>query len=130
MKSRVWDKVQRKMFYSGYYITPGGEVLWRNDAKPKPDEYVLMFSVGFKDLNDKDVYGGDWIYGEIEYDLGGSAEQENIEIDSFEGVIMWTSTGFDVDTKGDGKPEVNLAALEEHCEVMGNIYENPELRPK
>lgn len=58
-KYRVWDIKEQKMYYDGFYITPDGKVVWRNDAEPEPDSYVLEQSVGKLDEDKKEIYEGD-----------------------------------------------------------------------
>lgn len=49
MQFRVWDKKEEKMYYEGFYVTPDGGLVWRNDALPDKDDYILMRSTGLKD---------------------------------------------------------------------------------
>ncbi len=129
-------RVDNGTWVTGYYVKFYGPATGRGDFIH--DVFGCVFEVipetvgqftTKKDHNGREIYEDDWVVGQIEYDLGGSPEQENIEIDTFEGVVMWhpDAAGFDVDTKGDGLPEVNLESLMDHIEIIGNIHENKEL---
>ena len=120
---RAWDKHRQKMFANDELIIWNGNV-YANDSKKLTcnnlkgwsiDDEYLMQSTGLKDKNGKEVFVGDIIkctrrclhevYIEKEY--GG------------------TYIG--------GMPAVYLKGLREgyawteHEEIIGNIYENPEL---
>ena len=122
-KFRAWDKHGKKMFANDELIIWNGNV-YANDSKKLTcnnlkgwsiDEEYLMQSTGLKDKNGKEVFVGDIIkctrgclhevYLEKEY--GG------------------TYIG--------GMPAIYLKGLRvgyawtEHEEIIGNIYENPEL---
>ena len=121
-KFRAWDITNKEMFKDTFAITESGQVVVveQSSVFVSPDyvfvdDLVVMQSTGLKDKNGKDVYIGDIIkctrgcphevYLEKEY--GG------------------TYIG--------GMPAVYLKGIEEGYawtgdeEIIGNIYENPEL---
>lgn len=72
-----------------------------------PDGYVLMEGIGLKDKNGKEIYGGDIVANEL-------------NPQGF--VIEWSNLGgftFFCDSE--------YGSLPENWEVIGNIYENPNL---
>ena len=73
-----------------------------------PNDVVLMQYTGYKDMKDREVYEGDIVRY---YD------------DIYE--VKWMWAGFYIHSLQDGFDE--LATNENFVEVIGNIYENPEL---
>mgnify|MGYP001145942186 CR=1 FL=1 len=117
IKFRAWDKERKKMFtgfsfediYSGYdesYIECEGE----NDfwSCPNWNTAVLMEYIGLKDKNGKEIYEGDIVkqhfYNSMWFDV-----IDKVEIDAIYGASLRTGT------------------KDSEWEVIGNIYENPEL---
>ena len=87
-------------------------------------DYVLMQSTGLKDKNGKEIFEGDILkidfkqprcspsIGAVvleEYKDGGGA---------FDGIHLgWRAAG------------ITLPDARDHCEIIGNVYENPNLLP-
>ena len=85
------------------------------------DEVVLMQSTGLKDKNGKEIFEGDVIA--IEVDDTGTPINARVFQNSKIGVLM-----FHVFEDNEDVPMVEL--LEDNSvafEIIGNIYENPEL---
>ena len=63
-KFRVWDKQERQMYFDGFYITPTGDLIWRNEFRQATDRYILIQFTGLKSDNGKgrDLYEGDSVY--------------------------------------------------------------------
>ena len=101
----------------------------------KQEEFVLMRYTGLKDKNGVEIYEGDVLY-----------KQQFKDIKDF-GVVFWRKGRYWVDWKvsqkgiknnkqqviGWGKPEYGLGEFPldvkrcQEYEIIGNIYENPEL---
>lgn len=121
-KYRAWDSVEKK-FVEHFFITDNGLIC--NMEKPTSDskllipieksELILMQSTGLVDKNGKEVFVGDIIKC-----TRGCLHEVYIEKE-----YGGTYCG--------GMPAVYLKDLREgyawteHEEIMGNIYENPEL---
>ena len=122
-KFRVWDKHGQKMFANDELIIWNGNV-YANDSKKLTcnnlkgwsiDDEYLMQSTGLKDKNGKEVFVGDIIkctrgcphevYLEKEYGGTYIGGMPAIYLKGLSGGYAWT----------------------EHEEIIGNIYENPEL---
>ena len=71
-----------------------------------PDRYILMQYTGLKDKNGKEIYEGD--------------------------ILKWDASEWGTEYNEAVKWDFGLLASREHdwpqfCEIIGNIYENPEL---
>ena len=89
-------------------------------------EVVLMQSTGLKDKNGVEIYEGD-IVQSTWYDVDNNPYKKKGEI-TFVGaqyVIVYDSQ-FDVET-GEITYDAHSLTYAEDAEVIGNIYENPEL---
>lgn len=138
LKFRAWD-TRKKIMYSAEEMgedqltlsVDGRGLINVNGVSTKSSTFLTwiipMQFTGLHDKEGKEIYEGDWVVQIFETDLGGSPEQENLEYDEFEGVVMWENCGFVIDTKGDGKPEVDLSKYAYHLEVLGNPHKNPDL---
>ena len=121
-KFRVWDKKEQKMYCKGFYITPDGKLLWRNDAEPKEDSYILEQSIGKKDKKGTEVFEGDIISAEYEDLLGeyhkvvGVVEMDNLAV-----MLDFPNQGISV-------PMVHFNTDDpDDFEIIGNIHNNYNL---
>lgn len=121
IKFRVWDKaLKRWAIYSladnklEFYVK--GAESWKIDQRSR--RFVLNQYIGLKDKNGKEIYEGDivkaisfarWI-GVVKY----SDENQAFIFD-------------DLDKKYRGKSTVFMNQFDDGFEILGNIYENPEL---
>ena len=117
-KFRAWDKETKTM--------NGMAEIYRNrnqeiELRPRDEDIILMQSTGLKDKNGKEIFEGDVIA--IEVDDTGTPINARIFQNSKIGVLM-----FHVFEDNEDVPMVEL--LEDNSvafEIIGNIYENPEL---
>lgn len=133
IKFRAWDKDEKEMLYfddmpDEVEITLDADGQFILLAEGRDDcvtgcqyyhiDYELMQFTGLKDANDKEIYEGDVCSIERYYDdIHGNEKTylDRFEVYFHEGVFA---------------REDNLDCLSgcsTHCEVIGNIYENPEL---
>ena len=84
------------------------------------DDYELMQFTGLKDKNGKEIYESDILKLQypLNYGYGGIHNKEIIVTISFESGCFWFT--------GEGYTDCNWHFYNEY-EVIGNIYENPEL---
>ena len=119
IKFRAWDKEQRKMWQTGlsspHLQFNNGEIFWLYDRGHKlqngiDKSIVLMQYTGLKDKNGKEIYEGDI----VKWDEGANISQ----------VVWWNEHGQFMlkDGVNDG---VGIGTMS--LELIGNIYENPEL---
>jgi len=124
IKFRAWDKERDRMildvgFVSDSWFSKGTCILHKDMALiHKKDYFELMQFTGLKDKNKKKIYEGD-----ILEDTG-----ENKSKIMGEGIIRYL-VKFEEGcfTLGNGIGLRNLTIYHNVLEVIGNIYENPEL---
>lgn len=122
IKFRAWDKEEEKMVPAIHIFINGTGVVWENqregfegtDDLNSTNKWEIMQFTGLEDVLGNDLYEGD-----ICRDEDGL------------GVIYWDKDCwmygfvlFDSSYKSDG---YMLREMADDCEVIGNIYENPEL---
>lgn len=122
IKFRVWDKT--RWLYQDEFIITDGECneLVMGGWKSRNDLLIQQYT-GLKDKNGVEIFEGDIIINHISYDksLGGQYETPV-------GVVKWISQKDKMDYSGWCAYPADLPWGEEkHTEVIGNIYENPEL---
>jgi len=115
IKFRAWDKRERKMYYDvqdEYDSTfPSFATLLNNDF------FEVMQSTCLKDKNGKEIYEGDIV--EIECGCGYKDKMP----------IEWNCNSYKLkQTWSHDFPDGELELCQlKRTEVIGNIYENPEL---
>lgn len=160
IKFRAWDKTDKQMAVPGHltvtlhlegdivvYIGDDGgkKGLWEHEIPEYQDRFVLMQYTGLKDKNGKEIYEGDivkqedsvreviWFSGTVGINGGEYADihtgfatkiifpEDYVEVGGIEGI----AEKYDFYNYGG-----NGGITTEDCEVIGNIYENPELLNK
>lgn len=127
IKFRAWDKSGDGMFaniHNGIDFDDGSHYPFNQFLNPFTDDshdWVVMQSTGLKDKNGKEVYEGDIVLCE---------RDERCPHE-----VIWAEDNGG--TFFGGMPGFNLSGLKRNCgsgyawsgdeEVIGNIYENPEL---
>ena len=126
IKFRCWDKENKEMlevqeldYADSYDGQPMVRTTMYNDYFDTED-MILMQYTGLKDKNGKEIYEGDIVHIPDDYEEYGFASGENYSIDFKDGRFR---------LKPKYKPNATGYDLEftEELEVIGNIYENPEL---
>jgi uncharacterized phage protein (TIGR01671 family) len=120
IKFRVWDYSDKKFTSVLQLPNPDvvGVVTWMN----YPAKYIYQQYTGLLDKNGKEIYEDDIIRWKD--DIGFSTKP--ILIDKY-GSVYWEdrNLSFCVDEKN-YKYKIALFTIKE-CEIIGNIFENPEL---
>jgi len=111
IKFRAWDD-REKMWVdlSNRAISEDGKVCFVEDQFLSLDEHfpILMQFIGLKDKNGKEIYEGDIVKNHNGYTK----------------FIEWEDGGFVVKSK----TRIDFCQdCADNCEVIGNIYENPNL---
>lgn len=120
-KYRMWDKETKSM--------NGMAEIYRNrnqeiELHPRDKNIILMQSTGLVDKNGKEIFDGDIVrttrfLGRAD-EIGGFYEYEK----DYVGVVKVLEGSWVIDT---GIVAVRLWSEIDESEVLGNIYENPEL---
>ena len=123
IKFRAWDKTNKKWLLGYDYENLGGfsltgecVILGEFASLFRPlsrlNEIEIMQFTGLEDKNGKEIYEGDIVRNEL-----FTEKQDDII-----GEIKWVGCGFwFVDSN------MNLFNIPSDIEIIGNIYENPEL---
>ena len=114
IKFRAWDKKEKQMIIPSFI---------KNDEK-EDEYYVLMQYTGLKDKNDKEIYEGDIVKSHEGYLM----------------TVIWQDNGFKLmfkfkrtyqgESYTETRKDISLNGSNDErwgCEVIGNIYKNPEL---
>ncbi|MEZ7593417.1 YopX family protein [Streptococcus sp. 27098_8_76] len=120
-KFRAWDTTNKEMFKDTFSITESGQVVVveQEDVMCPPDyvfvdNLVIMQSTGLKDKNGKEIFEGDIVK---------MAKDVYSEPTYYE-VVRHRGGAYRLESKQHG---CELWLRHTDCEVVGNIYENPEL---
>ena len=118
IKFRLWHKTS-KCFESCFMVNPQGLLLDPRASHPalslyNDDHYVLMQFTGLKDKNGKDIYEGDI----LSFQFDNPSANYKLAVEWKTGMTECCQSCFDgYETKDFDK-----------VKVIGNIYENPELK--
>ena len=120
---RAWTEEGKAMYYGVYPFKDGTLLLSYDgiafDEVPASD-FILMQSTGLKDKNSKEIYEGDI----VKYEAGCNTVTEEVVYDkNFAGFGVKDADANIIFTFGELAEDIDLSSIE----VIGNIYENPEL---
>lgn len=122
LKFRAWDKHEQKMFTNDELIIWNGNV-YANDSKKLTcnnlkgwsiDDEYLMQSTGLVDKNGKEIFEGDIV----------KMSKDVYSEPTYYEVVRHYGGAYRLESKQHG---CELWLRHTDCEVVGNIYENPEL---
>ena len=127
-KFRAWDVHEKKMFTNDQLIIWNGNVYANDNSKLNVDnlkgwnidEKYLMQSTGLFDKNGKEIFEGDI----VKYKAGCNTYTEEVAYDkNFGGFGVRDAKTDIIFTFGEVFEDIDINPLE----VIGNIYDNPEL---
>lgn len=123
IKFRIWDDKHSRFNYQDFsvkdnmfHIGSGGQSNMGNPVYSKP----MQQYTGLKDKNGKEVYEGDIVLQQMPWTHPESQRHSTVE---YIGCCFYM---VNPEEKTGGKA---YYVVNESCEVIGNIYENPELLP-
>lgn len=117
-KFRAWDKTKKRWFGGGYEtqlsIHPSGYPQWwsyKNGFENVSKLVEIVFSTGIKDVNRKEIFEGDiLISGDIKIKY----------------TVVWLDCGLRAKQISNSST-IGLIYWREKLEIIGNVFENPEL---
>lgn len=120
-KFRAWDSVKKEMFKDTFAITESGQVVVveQEFVTSTPDyvfvdHLIVMQSTGLKDKNGKEIFEGDIV----------KMAKDFYSEPAYYEVIRHRGGAYRLESNQHG---CELWLRHTNCEVIGNIYENPEL---
>ena len=122
-KFRAWTEEGKVMYYSVYPFKDDTLLLsydgFAFDEVPASD-FIVMQSTGLKDKSGKEIFEGDI----VKYEAGCNTVTEEVVYDkNFAGFGVRDADTDIIFTFGELAEDVDFSSLE----VIGNIYQNPEL---
>lgn len=132
IKFRAWDKKNKEMIYLEdslrlYYGSDVGHFLSIGQAEHSDyydgsiENFIPMLYTGLKDKNDKEIYEGDVVQFAVDV-LDDGTFGNNLKAEYFVlAKVIYKASAY----RYDWGPDAPIA--HSACEIIGNIYENPEL---
>jgi uncharacterized phage protein (TIGR01671 family) len=134
IKFRAWDRIEKKMIKDALLIGNiglGDGSVVANEEAQKGNELDWMQFTGLKDKAGTEIYEGDIVrilYTDWPSCTGcHESPQDHMKAIAKTKVVIWSVNGFYVSHKVDGYAESMEPGRHGFIEVIGNIYENPDL---
>lgn len=122
---RAYDKINKRMIgWDEILNSPGWQGAYYPFILKNEAHSEIMMSTGEKDHSDREVYEGDIIenpFG-VKMEICFGKHRAYCPADQ----CFMDNVGFYI--VAEGFPEMPLGSLNDYAEVVGNIYENPEMR--
>lgn len=118
IKFRAWDK-KEKRFLSEKEMTEIGGFYYSYGVDPDPEEFELVQFTGLLDRHGKEIWEGNIL--KVEY-VGD-------EPDTYIGDVVFEDSCWQMNVKKNKNHPEHQSPFSagDHIEIIGNIYENPEL---
>ena len=119
IKFRIFDKFLNCWKEKGSWMGNYDDFYFENLEEILNDkDYIVLQFTGLKDKNGKEIYEGDIIQLWVCEKLEGLIRE-----------VKW-ETGISEDGHYSSGFKIDEASDSDSCEIIGNIYENPELLPQ
>lgn len=148
-KFRLWDKVTKSMVYpfdtfkhnwKDYMMNLKGNVYYKGNYS---EDFDVMNYVNRKDKNNKEIYEGDIVLTGEHYYISDGSDGHSIDCRIHDGTKDFekyskdkkiyhviSEVKFDPNIDHCGFSPFTFSNKPISCQVIGNIYENPELKDK
>lgn len=114
IKFRAWNEAQEKMLNWYEFLNTNMENTF---IAPESTGLILMQYTGLKDKNGKEIYEGDIVEGRV-------GDEEGFDV---KGIVAYCQCGYYFITDKDDEVMIHIV---DDLEVIGNIYDNPDLLEK
>ena len=129
IKFRAWDSFNKRMVIDNESVLRG--LLFNVQSDGALDTLKFMQYTGLKDKNGREIYEGDIIYWEIDNGVGiesyAAIVQWSENNEKYKGIYKWIVLYIEDYLRGQFDALSTPASYNYELQVMGNIYENPEL---
>lgn len=124
MEYRVYDKKRKKFVNDEIYLNPNGELLkpnksflgWTKPTFVSENRYVYQKSIGLSDMNNKEIYVGDYVKAQV------ADDREIIGLVTFaEEISSYIILCFETDEFFTLGSEVS-----KFIKVIGNVFNEPK----
>lgn len=140
-KFKIWDKTEKKFLpldsktentdswisidNTGVYLVErdnARDVAFFTDIT---EDVIILQCTGLKDKNGKLIYEGDIV--SVKVKIQDSLYEDEYYFQNYKGGIIFEKGIIAIDVIDTTKHPISLYYHAKDCEVVGNIYENPEL---
>lgn len=119
MKYKLWCKNKNEWEKDSWLITSNGDVVWEKGGGIidycNMKNHILIRSTGIKDINEQEIFEGDILKCKLY-----NSKYENY-------IIIWDKDDASFDALNKDKSNFMCSTIWNQFEIVGNIFENPEL---
>ncbi len=140
IKFRAWDTEEKRMIEEGLFIHNNG-LIFHDEGDmgyllkeiARKDRYIIMQFTGLKDKNGEEIYDEDIVIINIPMSVSKKKVRGkvicNVRSSQWQFENFKKSKAIEIDSTAHDYDDFNLSRFQD-IEVIGNVYENPELLNK